>query len=430
MLIPDAGPDQILCSGTTIQVGNATQQGVTGYTWLTPVGITNPASGFSQASWINNGNTVQVFTLVLEADTQGCILTDTALVSVVPNPVFSIQQPGAQCLSGNSFAFSANGTILPNANYSWTFQNAQPGLSALANPSGIVFSAPGVQQVVLSVNQVGCTGTDTLSILLNPSPLADFTYAPGQGCMPLSVNFTDQSISPSGAALSYAWVFGNGTTGSQASPTVVYTDEGVYSVSLTVTDPIGCSSVSSQNNIIQVYPPPVAGFSATPMNVYIDEPVVNVYDGSLGNVSQWNYSVSNGMQFNSPNFSINFSDVGTYSITQTVSDVFGCSASAVLEINVLPVTTLFIPNSFTPGNNDGVNPTFRPVGTNLTDYRLSIFNRWGELVFTSENVEEGWDGMIRSSKKPAKGDVYVYRVDYTDHKGYPQLVLGHIALVR
>jgi gliding motility-associated-like protein len=429
-LIPDAGPDQTLCSGASIQVGNAAQLGGTGFTWITANGIADPNSGFSQASWVNNGNTVQVYTLVLEADTQGCVSRDTALVSVVPNPFFSIQQPGAQCLAGNTFAFSANGAILPNANYSWTFQNAQPGQSASANPTGIVFSTAGAQQVVMTVNQVGCTGSDTLSVLLNSSPLAAFTFAPGQGCMPLSVNFTDQSISPSGAVLTYAWVFGNGTTGSQASPTVVYTDEGVYSVSLTVTDPIGCSSVSTQNNIIHVYPPPVAGFSATPMTVYIDQPIVNVYDGSLGNVSQWNYSVSNGMQFNTPNFSINFSDVGTYSITQTVSDGFGCSASVVLEINVLPITTLFIPNSFTPGNNDGVNPTFRPVGTNLADYRLAIFNRWGELVFTSENVEEGWDGMVRSSKKPAKGDVYVYKVDYTDHKGYPQLVIGHVALLR
>ncbi len=429
-LIPDAGPDQTLCSGASIQVGNAAQQGEAGYTWVTPNGIADPNSGFSQASWINNGNSVQVYTLVLEADTQGCVLRDTALVSVVPNPVFTIQQPGAQCLSGNSFAFSANGTILPNANYSWTFQNAQPGQSALANPSGIVFSSPGAQQVVLSVNQMGCTGADTISILLNPSPQAAFNYAPGQGCMPLSVNFTDQSTSPSGEVLSYAWVFGNGTSSNQASPTVVYTDEGVYSVSLTVTDPIGCSSVSTQNNIIQVYPPPVAGFSATPMTVYIDQPIVNVYDGSLGNVNQWNYNVSNGMQFNSPNFSINFSDVGTYSITQTVSDGFGCSASAVLEVNVLPISTLFIPNSFTPGNNDGLNPTFRPIGTNLSDYRLAIFNRWGELVFTSYNVDEGWDGMIRGSQKPAKGDVYVYKVDYIDHKGFPQLVIGHVALIR
>lgn len=429
-LIPDAGPDQTLCSGATIQVGNAAQQGVPGYTWLTANGIANPASGFSPASWANNGNSVQILTLVLEADTQGCVLRDTALISVVPNPVFAIQQPGPQCLSGNSFTFSANGNILSNATYGWTFQNAQPGQSAMANPTGIEFSAPGTQQVILTVDQFGCTGADTISILVNPSPQAAFAYAPGQGCMPLSVNFTDQSISPSGAALSYAWVFGNGTQSDQASPTVVYVDEGIYSVSLTVTDPIGCSSVTTQNNIIQVYPPPVAGFSATPMTVYIDQPIVNVYDGSLGNVSLWSYSVSNGMQFNSPNFSVNFSDVGAYTITQTVSDAFGCSASALLEINVLPISSLFVPNSFTPGNNDGVNPVFRPVGSNLTDYRLAIFNRWGELIFTSNNLEEGWDGMVRGSAKLAKADFYVYKVDYTDHLGYPQLLLGNVSLVR
>ncbi len=429
-IAPDAGPDQTVCSGGTVDVGNVNQQGQSGFSWLTPNGINDPGSGYSQGAWVNNGTAIQSIVLVLQSDNQGCLATDTTVISVVPYPTVSIQQPAPQCLQGNSFSFSATGNILPIAVYAWSFSGAIPASSSAATPSNVVFSAAGTQQVVLTVNQSGCTASDTISVTVNPNPQALFGHAPGQGCIPLTVSFSNQSISPTGAPLTYSWNFGNGVSGNQASPTTVYSEAGVYSVSLTVTDPIGCSSTLTQNNIIQVYPPPVAGFSASPMSVYIDQPIVNVYDGSVGNVSQWNYSVSNGMQFGSPNFSISFSDTGTFVIVQTVSDGFGCSASSMLEVQVLPVSDIFIPNAFTPGNKDNLNNIFKPIGTNLADYRMFVFNRWGELLFSTTDLDEGWDGTVRNSGIPAKEDSYVYKVEYVDHKGNPQAILGHVTIVR
>jgi len=71
-----------------------------------------------------------------------------------------------------------------------------------------------------------------------------------------------------------------------------------------------------------------------------------------------------------------------------------------------------MPNAFSPGNKDGVNDVFKPqVNNKIYDYELRIYNRWGEMIFISNNVNEGWDGTINGN--PCQVDVYVYKIDYS-----------------
>lgn len=428
-IIPDAGPDQTLCSGSLIQVGAANQPAAN-YTWLTPNGITDPASENTSATWLNNGNTQITFNITLQAETQGCIATDDAEITVLPIPEPSIANVAAQCFNGNSFDFTAGGTYLPTATFDWTFTNGNPASSIAEDPQNINFLQPGTHDVTLVITQGLCVSEPaTIQVNVVPGPTAAFSYQPGQGCVPLQVTFSDQS-QPAGTPLTYQWNFGNGASSSDATPSTTYTEAGSYTVSLTVEDAVGCTSTLTQPNIINVSPAPIAGFSVNPMIIYIDEPFTNVYDGSLGGVSTWNYTLSNGAQYNIPNFSVNFADTGTYVITQTVTGEFGCSDMASLSVQVLPVSVLFIPNSFTPNGNDVLNNTFLPVGGNISEFKMYIFNRWGELVFTTLDINVGWNGKIRNSEKDAKQDVYVYRIDYLDHRGNAQQRLGNVTLIR
>lgn len=428
-ITPNAGPDQTLCSGSLIQVGAANQPAAN-YTWLTPNGITDPASENTSATWLNNGNTQITLTITLQAETQGCIATDDAEITVLPIPEPSIANVAAQCFNGNSFDFTAGGTYLPTATFDWTFTNGNPASSIAKDPQNINFLQPGTHDVTLVITQGLCVSEPaTIQVNVVPGPTAAFSYQPGQGCVPLQVTFSNQS-QPAGTPLTYQWNFGNGASSSDATPSTTYTEAGSYTVSLTVEDAVGCTSTLTQPNIINVSPAPIAGFSVNPMIIYIDEPFTNVYDGSLGGVSTWNYTLSNGAQYNIPNFSVNFADTGTYVITQTVTGEFGCSDVASLSVQVLPVSVLFIPNSFTPNGNDVLNNTFLPVGGNISEFKMYIFNRWGELVFTTLDINVGWNGKIRNSEKDAKQDVYVYRIDYLDHRGNAQQRLGNVTLIR
>jgi gliding motility-associated-like protein len=140
--------------------------------------------------------------------------------------------------------------------------------------------------------------------------------------------------------------------------------------------------------------------------------------------------VSNGNSYSTPNFLVSFSDTGTYAVTQVVSNEFGCSDELTQYLEVRPISEVFVPNSFTPGNRDNLNGVFKPVASNISNYKLMIFNRWGELVFSSVEIDQGWDGKIRSSKVDAKNDVYVWKIEYWDHIGTERQLLGHVTLIR
>jgi gliding motility-associated-like protein len=119
--------------------------------------------------------------------------------------------------------------------------------------------------------------------------------------------------------------------------------------------------------------------------------------------------------------------VGNYFVK--VTDNNGCTGNDDTKVNRKCGVTLYIPNVFTP-NNDGNNDVFLPIGSDVVTYELKIYNRWGQLVFTSNDVSFGWDGTIDG--KAAAGDVYVYQITY---QGYQNKVLktftqmGNVTLV-
>ena len=96
-----------------------------------------------------------------------------------------------------------------------------------------------------------------------------------------------------------------------------------------------------------------------------------------------------------------------------VTDNFGCIGSDDTKVKRRCGVQLHIPNSFTP-NADGINDIFVPVGLDIETYRISIYNRWGQLVFNSNNLTEGWDGNFNN--KPAESGVYIYKIDYQGYK--------------
>lgn len=93
-----------------------------------------------------------------------------------------------------------------------------------------------------------------------------------------------------------------------------------------------------------------------------------------------------------------------------VSDFRGCTGADETVVESRCPVSIFIPNAFSP-NGDGINDIFKPILTNVVDYEISIFNRWGEKVFYSENPEKGWDGFIQGKK--ASNGVYLYILNYS-----------------
>ncbi|MCX7649612.1 MAG: PKD domain-containing protein, partial [Flavobacteriales bacterium] len=350
----------------------------------------------------------------------------TQTVTIHPFPVVNLPQPQPQCLGQNSFDFSVQGTFGSNVSYNWAFASATPYSSNQANPQNITWSAPGTFSVVVVVTENGCSTPAWTSVVIYPDPIPTFTAQPTSGCVPLEVTFsnTTNAVSPT----QVTWNFGNGQSATGDTPTAVYTVPGNYSVSMTLTDAYGCTVSTTMPGLIVAHPAPVAGFSASPLVMEIEEPDVVITDNSQY-ASQWLYTFGDGVQSNQQNPTHSYQNTGQYVITQTVSNAFGCSDTASLVVVVNPVSEVFVPNTFTP-NGDGLNDIWQPVMSYIRHADIWVFDRWGEIVFHTDDVYTGWDGTFKNQGRPMKQDTYVYLIEYKNFAGKTKTLRGALNLVR
>jgi len=117
-------------------------------------------------------------------------------------------------------------------------------------------------------------------------------------------------------------------------------------------------------------------------------------------------------------------EVMTY--TLYTIDEQGCVNSDSVLVDVF--FPIYVPNTFTP-DGDGINDFFFAYGENIRDFRMEIRDRWGELIFISEDIEQPWDGSVRNGDYYVQIGTYVWTVHYRSHKGIEKLI-GHVNVVR
>lgn len=125
---------------------------------------------------------------------------------------------------------------------------------------------------------------------------------------------------------------------------------------------------------------------------------------------------------------VTYKDIGTYVITAT-SYSGECYAEDKIVVNVIECdsTLIWVPNSFTP-NGDIRNYEFGAYGINIKEFKMEIFNRWGELIFYSEDINNRWSG-INNSNIPFPQDVYPYKILYRDNNNKFHEIFGRITLI-
>jgi gliding motility-associated-like protein len=164
----------------------------------------------------------------------------------------------------------------------------------------------------------------------------------------------------------------------------------------------------------------------------MENPDVSFLNLSTGS-DQWLWSfgdMANSIStIENPTFS--YADTGTYVVSLVSTSNLGCTDTSSQMLTVLPMLTFYIPNSFTP-NGDGINDGFMPItmGIELDGYVFSIYNRWGQLVFSSNNPRKAWDGLnlIRGDEEPM--GLYSWRVQFKDHDNNILARTGTVVLVR
>lgn len=253
------------------------------------------------------------------------------------------------------------------------------------------------------------------------------------GCEDLRVEFTNGTSAP----LIHTWTFGDGTTSNRANPVKHYRDPGTYQVGLSVRNPDGCEIDFNGNYQVVVRPKPNSEIFATPERTDINNPVVNLSSNFLDAIS-WIWLFGDGDSSAIENPIHTYGDTGSYQIQLIKENIYNCKDTGLITFTVDPVYDIKIPNVFTPNPNgsnggryDPNNPSnyvFFPFVEYVEKYHLMIFNRWGELLFESKDLNIGWDGYYRDKLSPS--DVYVYKLEIEFINGQKATKVGDITLLR
>ena len=201
-------------------------------------------------------------------------------------------------------------------------------------------------------------------------------------------------------------------------------ENGAYTIRYEYTDIItNCSN--SIEKIININPNPIAEFSFSPQLADIDNPTI-LFVNESENIENTKWSLGDGTNLiDELEFLHTYTDTGTYDVIYAVSNQFNCSDTATATLIINPVYQIFIPSAFTP-NNDGHNDNFKLEIIGQKEYTMTIFNRWGEIIFKEKNGI--WDGKINNNI--VQNGTYSYSILVSDFKDKAFIYTGIVSLIK
>ncbi len=377
------------------------------------------------ATDISTGLPAGVYTVVV-TDASGCIATVTT--TITEPTLLTVQasaNPTAVCIGTpvQLTATPAGGTPI----YVSTWN---PG-ALVGNIQNIVPAATTTYTVDV-VDANGCTASSTILVTVNALPVAIVGSDVTSGCAPLCVNFDDLSTIVAGTITGWSWDFGDQSSSTQQNPSHCYGLPGNYDVTLTVTTSDGCSQTIVMTNYIQVFALPVAAFIAGPQPTTVLNPTITFTDSST-NASSWNWNfgdlVNSSSTDQNPTFT--YVDPNCYVVTLEVTSTDGCMDTTDQIICIGPDVIIFVPNTFTPDDN-GLNDLFTPVtfGIDPDKYEMWVFDRWGNVIFYTDDLNDGWDGKVLGSDQLCQEDTYVWKILAKDVLDKRHELIGHVNLIR
>jgi gliding motility-associated-like protein len=438
----NAQPNTFNGSSSTIAIGTNTA-----YVWAYGDGAvsTPTTASASTHSYIAAG--VYNVTLTVTSN-KGCQTMVSKQTEVFEKPYIQITNstPCDQVAMTYTAISQANsGTV---TQWAWDLDDMVTGMEGNAQTVSYTYPTPGSHTIsLLATTNHGCTETFTNTVYVNYNPVAVFSGDDLSGC-PIPnhcVNFTDASPAITGPSQisQWQWTMGDGTTinnptsapvnhcyGNSSSSQLAF-----FSVSLVVTTDSGCvSQVNNKPNYITVFPTPIADYTVNPNPGNILTPLEYFTNQSV-DYTKWWWSFGDG-PFKSDSVNVDpthfYSEASadTYYTNLIVMNQYGCRDTAYVAVEIQPEFTFYIPNAFSPANSDNINDVFTGKGIGIASFEMWIYDRWGERVFYTDDIEKGWDGHVQGKSGEEKQDVYTWKVKLKDVLGKKHDYIGHVTLLR
>ena len=386
-----------ICLGESVTL---IAEGATNAAWSPPLGLDNPNATTVQASPL----ATTTYTIVL-TDDLGCTGEVQATVAVVPGP------PGDQVYPGELIC-EGFGVQLPGAEGDeWLWSPAQ----YVNDPAAQFPYATPDETTTFTVTIANLCGEGVDEVTVVVQVPEAYASESGQICRGEQFVVAAEGNDPNST---FSWSPSELVSSPSSASTAAFPNF-TQTFTVFVTDSEGCTA--SDELTVYVTQPP--GISAGPdwEVAWLDS--VQLLGQSQGLPVQWS-PASNLSCDTCLNPMLTVVESGWY-VVQAI-DTTGCVGRDSTFVDIF--YPFYVPNTFTP-DNDGVNDVFEVVGEDLRGYRLQIFNRWSELVFSSEDPDEPWIGNVRGGEHYAPDGLYVWRLRAEAPDG-PRLVEGHVLLLR
>lgn len=343
----------------------------------------------------------------------GCILSTTAQqIDIASVPVAGIRvNTSNQCQLNNQFIFTNSSSNAVGAMaYKWMMGD---GSIFTSRDITHTYQTPGTYKVTMIVNS-NAVCADSSSIIVNvyPNVLPNFTADPI--CVNLPIIPVNNTLVPVGTSVSYLWDFGNGQTSNQRNPpAAIYNSAGDYNISLSV---VSAQCPLTQNKLEQII---IVEEPAAAERYAIQYSVVNLpltlQARPIGNNVLWRPAKSLD---DAASYSPLFLSDAEQEYTITLKTKSGCVTVDTQLVKINQRIVIYVPNTFTP-NSDGINDMLRPfmIGIKELAY-FKIFNRWGQLIYQTSNMQNGWDGKFKGLGQQMQTVVWMLEGTGLDNKKY------------
>lgn len=386
----DAGLGGVICPGESF---NLFASGGFAYSWSPPDGLSvtnfpNPIATPAQTT---------TYTVTVTGN-YGCSATDNVTVVVAPPPFFPVNNIDTVACSTDVLEMQLTDiNYISNYDYEWS---PTTGLDNPNIPNPIATVTGDITYTITVTNPQGCQTVRTVEIILNN---ADFSV--NLGVDTVLCNGGTLNLTAGTGFSTYLWSDGS------TADNITASQSGTYAV--TVTNEFGCAAVDEIEINIDSAQPEITG------NLTITEGQSTILSTQQGFAE---YLWSNGGIIPA----ITVSEGGDYSVSVTNSN--GCTGSDAVIVQALSRNELLIPSAFSP-NADGINDLFRAVNSNpIETFNLIVYNRWGNLLFETDNILTGWNGSYKNTD--SEMGVYVYFIEVTFEGGVAKTYKGNVTLIR
>ncbi len=409
MVLTTVSVTDVTCnSGNDGMVEVSVSNGTTPYTyvWTNSVSTTNIANDLFVGS-----------TTVTVTDANGCMVNETYTLAE-PQALAIVTYDGLDVVCpGDSAVLSATASGGSSAyTFTWT-ENGN--IIGVGNSLTVTPTNTTTNYCVSLSEACGSPTTDSCKTITWPTEIIpsinpDITAS----CIPVEVIFGNTTAS---TEIDYTvWNYGDGTdidtTFGMNNAIHAFQDAGLFDVSMEVTSIFGCKYDMIFSDLIEGWSFPTADFYLNPNPASIFEPTVSAFSQSSNDAVSYLWQVPNATPSfsSSKNAEFTFPDtVAEYPVTLIVTNSNGCSDTLQRIASLQNEVQIFAPNSFTP-DNDEFNQTWKiyMLGIDVYDFNLIVYNRWGEVIWESNNSESGWDGTYGGKLVPAGS--YVWKIETKD----------------